>query len=181
MPEARQEWTNGLAIIRPNPGKTFADGNIVIYIADDSVVHVLFSRAEIGQLLASKECADDLATIRYTHPGFDSERLGVLRDRVAALDLKVENLSPSKSEVERLRVEAATRVLQRYLRDHGLPLPEGSPLLTSGPLSSMRSPKLTEAFEDRSVVERVLQDHDPNAIRALVFLVSRNVIELGYP
>lgn len=181
MPQARQEWTNGLAIIRPNPSRAFVDGNIVIYIANDSGVRVLFSRAEIGQLLASKECADDLATIRYTHPGFDSARLGVLRDRVAALDSKVENISPSKPEVERLRTEAATRVLERYLRDNGLLRPEGSPLLTSGLLSSMRSPKLTEALKDRSVVERILQDHNPNALRAMVFLVNRNVIELGFP
>jgi|CXWL01.1.fsa_nt_gi hypothetical protein len=92
-----------------------------------------------------------------------------------------QHASPSKPEVERLKTEAATRVLERYLRDNGLPLPEGSPLLTSGLLSSMRSPKLTGALKDRSVVERVLQDHNPNALRALVFLVSRNVIELGYP
>ncbi len=181
MPQARQELADGLAIVRPNPGRAFADGNMVIYVAGRSAVHVLFSRAEIGQLLAFKECADDLATIRYTHPGFDSARLGALRDRVAALDSKVTNLSPSKPEFERLKTEAATRVLEHYLRDSGLPLPDDSPVLTSGPLSSMRSPKLTEALKDPSVVERVLHDHNPNALRALVFLVNRNVVELDYP
>jgi len=181
MPRARQEWADGLAIIRPDPKGTFADGNIVIYIAGRSAVHVLFSRAEIGQLLEFKECADDLTTIRYTHPGFDSARLRALCDRVAALDLKVANLSPSKPELERLKTEAATRVLEHYLRGSGLPLPDDSPLLTSGPLSSMRSPKLTEVLKDPSVVEGVLRDHNPNTLRALVFLVNRNVIELDYP
>jgi len=181
MPQARQELADGLAIIRPNPSRAFADGNIVIYVAGRSAVHVLFSRAELAQLLAFKECADDLATIRYTHPGFDSARLRALRDRVAALDLKVANLSASKPELERLKTEAATRVLERYLRDAGLPLPDGWPLLTSGPLSPARSPRLTEAFKDASVVEQLLRDHNPNALRALVFLVNRKVIELDYP
>ncbi len=181
MPQARQELADGIAIIRPDPERACADGNMAIYVVGRSAVHVLFTRAEIGQLLAFKECDDDLATIRYTHPGFDSARLCALRDRVAALDLKVANLAPSKAELERLKTEAATRVLERYLRDAGLPLPDSSPLLTSGPLSSARSPKLTGALKNPSVVERVLQDHKPNTLRALVFLVNRNVIELDYP
>jgi hypothetical protein len=58
---------------------------------------------------------------------------------------------------------------------------DGSPLLVSGPLSSTRSPKLTQALEDPAIVERVLQDRDPTTLRALVFLVNRKVIELDYP
>jgi hypothetical protein len=181
MPQARSELSDGLAMIRPDPQRAYGDGNIALYVAGKSDIHVFFSCAEMGQLLAFKECADDLATIRYTHPGFDSARLRALRDRFAALDLKVANLSPSKPELERLKTEAATRVLEHYLRDSGLPLPDASPLLTSGPLSSTRSPKLTEWLKDASVVERVVQDHNPNTLRALLFLVNRNIIELDYP
>ncbi len=181
LPQARQELADGIAIIRPDPGRAYVDGNMVIYVAGRSAVHVLFSRAEIAQLLAFKECGDDLTTIRYTHPGFDPARLQSLRDRVAALNVKVENVSLSGPEVERLKTEAATRVLERYLRDRGLPLSDGGPLLTAGPLSPVRSPRLTEALKDPSVLEQLLQDHHPNALRALLFLVNRKVIELNYP
>ncbi|TWT40355.1 hypothetical protein RAS1_40630 [Phycisphaerae bacterium RAS1] len=181
LPQARRDLADGVAIIRPNPDGAADDGNIVVYVAGKSAVHVLFSRAEIGQLLASRECADDLTTLRYTHPGFDPAQLAVLRERVTALNPKVANLAPSKSELELLRAEAATRLLERCLRDAAVPLPGGAPLLTSGPLTSMRSPKLTAALKDPSVVERILRDHNPDTLRALVFLVSRNIIELDYP
>jgi hypothetical protein len=115
LPQARRELTDGLAIIRPDPQRPYADGNLVVYVAGKSDIHVLFSCAEIGQLLAFKECADDLATIRYTHPAFDSRRLHALRDRIAALGLKVENISPPRPELERLKTEAATRILEHYL------------------------------------------------------------------
>ena len=181
MPRARQGLSDGLVVIRPDPQRAYADGNMVVYVAGKSDIHVLFSCAEIGQLLAFKEYADDLATIRYTHPAFDSTRLRDLRDRVAALGLKVENLSLSKLELERLKTEAATRVLERYLRESGLALPDGSPLLVSGPLSLTRSPKLTEALKDPSVIEQLLRNHHPDALRAMFFLVNRKVIELHYP
>lgn len=181
MPQARSELSDGLAMTRPDPGRAFADGNIVIYVAGKSEIHVLFSCAEIGHLLALKELADDLATIRYTHPGFDSARLRALRDRIAALGLKVENVSLSRPELDRLKTEAATRVLERYLRESGLALPDGSPLMVSGPLSSTRSPKLTAALKEPSVIEQLLRNHNPDVLRALVFLINRRVIELDYP
>ena len=196
LPRARQEMAGGVAILRPDPNRPFADGNLVAYVSGQSAVRVLFSLAEIGRLLALRECTDDLAAIRYTHPEFDSERLLVLRDRVAALDLNVANLSPSPAELERLKTEAATRVLDRCLRQattqvipqDGMPQTDNSPptaglplLTTSGPWSSFRSPKLTAALKDRSVIERILHDHDPDTLRALVFLVRRNVVELDYP
>ncbi len=181
MPQARSELSDGLAIIRPDPQRACANGNIVVYAAGKSEIHVLFSCAEIGHLLAFKELADDLATIRYTHPAFDSTRLRALRDRIATLGLKVENVSLSRPELERLKTEAAARVLERYLRESGLPLPDGSPLMVSGPLSSTRSPKLTAALKDPSVIERLLRNHDPDVLRALVFLVNRRVIGLEYP
>lgn len=181
LPQARQEFADGLAITRPDPGKALADGNIVIYVAGKSAVHVLFSRAEVGQLLASRECADDLTTIHHTHPEFAAARLCALRNRVAASDLDVANLSPAESELERLKTEAAARVLERYLRDGGLPLPNDLPLLTYGTLSPARSPRLSAALEDSSVVERILQDHDANTLRALIFLINRDVIKLPYP
>lgn len=182
LPQAGRELAAGVVILRPDPDRAWADGNLVVYVPGRSAVRVLFSRAEIGQLLALKECTDDLAAIRHTHPEFDSERLRDLRDRAAALGLKVANLSPSEVELEHLQTEAATRVLERRLREDGVPLPGDSPLLTtSGLRSSPRSPKLTAALKDRSVVERVLHDGDPDTLRALVFLVRRNVIELDYP
>ncbi|MEW6249061.1 MAG: hypothetical protein AB1716_00310 [Planctomycetota bacterium] len=181
LPRARQVLPDGIAIIPVDPGGACANGNMVIYVAGRSAVHVLFSRDEIAQLLAFKECGDDLATIRYTHPAFDPARLQALRDRVAALDMTVENVSLSGAELERLKTEAATRVLERYLRDRGLPLSDEAPLLTAGLLSPARSPRLTEALEDPSVVEQLLQDHHPNALRALLFLVNRKVIDLEYP
>ena len=181
MPRARREISNGLAIIRPDPQRACANGNIVVYATGKSEIHVLFSCAEIGHLLAFKELADDLATIRYTHPAFDSTRLRALRDRVAALGLKVENVSLSRPELERLKTEAAARVLERCLRESGLALPDGLPLMVSGPLSSTRSPKLTAALKDPSVIEQLLRNHNPDVLRALVFLVNRRVIELEYP
>lgn len=181
LPQARQEAINGLAMIRPDPGEDFADDNMVIYVVGRSAVHVLFSRAEVAQLLTFKECSDDLATIRYTHPEFDPVRLGELRDRVAALGLELAQVTPSEGELERLKTEAATRVLEGYLRDGGFPLADDLPLLTSGPLSPMRSPKLSAALRDSAVVEQLLQGHDPNRLRALLFLLNRDIIVLDYP
>ncbi len=185
LPQARREWAqecaDDLAIVRPDPDKAFADGNVVVYVAGKSGVHVLFSYAEIGQLLAFRRCADDLATIEYAHPAFDSARLLALRDRIASLGLNVAGLSPSKPELERLKTEAATRVLERCLRDRDPSSPDDAPLLTSGTLSPTRSPRLTAALKDPSAIERILRDHDPNALRALLFLLNRNIIELKYP
>jgi len=181
MPQARREFADGIAIIRPDPGKAYADGNMVIYVAGRSAVHVLFSRVEIAQLLAFKECDDDLATIRHAHPAFDPARLQSLRDRVADLDVTVENLSLSGTELERLKTEAATRVLERYLRDRGVTLSGGGPLLAASVFSPTRSPRLTAAFRDPSVLEQLLQDAHPNVLRALLFLANRDVVELNYP
>jgi len=181
MPQARHEMSDGLAIIRPAPQRVYADGNMAVYVAGKSDVHVFFSCAEISQLLAFTEFADDLATIRYTHPAFDSSRLSALRDRVAGLGLKVENASLTGPELERLKTEAAARVLERYLRESGLALPDDLPLMLSGPLSSTRSPKLTAALKDQSVIEQLLRNHNPDAIRALVFLVNHRVLRRAYP
>lgn len=181
MPQARHELSDGLAVLRPDPQRACTDGNLAVYVVGRSDVYVLFSRAEIGRLLAFPEMADDLATLRYTHPAFDSARLGALRDRVAALGLKVENASFSKPELDRLKTEAATRILERCLRESGRALPDDLPLLTAGPLAPTRSPKLTAALKEQSVFEQLLNNPDPAALRALVFLINRKVIELHYP
>jgi hypothetical protein len=181
LPQARREMADGLAIIRPDAQRAHGDGNIAVYVAGKPDIHVFFSCAEIGQLLAWQECGDDLATIRYTHPGFDPARLGVLRDRVAALGLKVENVPPSPPGLERLRTEAATRLLERYLRENGVQMPDGSPLLVTGPLPSARSPKLTGALGNPSVMEQVLRSRNPDVLRALFFLVNRHIVDLPYP
>lgn len=180
LTEARKGLGEGVAIIRPDLQRAYADGNIVVYLAGKSGVHVLFSCAEIGQLLAFHEIAEDLATIRYTHPAFHASRLLALRDRLSALGLNVPNLAFSASELEGLKTAAATRILERYLRESGLALVDRSPLLTSGPFTPMHSPKLTEAFKAPSVLEQLLQSHNTDALRALIFLVDRKVIELNF-
>lgn len=179
--QARHQMSDGLAIIRPDSERAYADGNMVVYVAGKKDVRVLFSSAEIGQLLASHEVGDDLATLRYTHPAFDPPRLQALRDRVTALNLKVEGLSLSPSEFERLKIEAATRVLERWLRENGQRLPEDAPLLVSGPLSATRSPRLTRALQDPTTFEQFLRSNCSDAIRALFFLVNRDVVDLAYP
>lgn len=181
LPQARREFADGVAILRPDPSKAFADGNLAVYVAGRSVARVLFSRDEVGRLLALREYTDDLAAIRYKHPDFESATLGVLRDRLAALKLEPSGLTVSKSDTKRLKTEAATRVLERYLRERNLPLPDGAPLLTSDVLGRPRSPKLTAALKDSSVVERILQDRDPNTLRALLFLDNHDIVELAYP
>lgn len=179
--QARQALSSGCAIIRIDPAKAYADGNMIVYVAGKSDIHVFFSCAEIGQLLALKEVADDLTSVRYTHPTFEAARLRVLRDQVAALGLKVGNVSFSGRELEQMKTEAATRIIERYLRERGLAPPGGPPLLISGLLAPARSPKLTEALKDPSALEQILRSNDPDVLRALVYLVGRKVVELEHP
>ncbi len=181
MVQARRELSGGFAIIRLDPQKAYADGNMVVYVEGKSDIHVFFSGAEIGQLLALKEFTDDLASVRYTHPAFDAARLGALRDHVAALGLKVDNVSFSGRELERMKTEAAARIIERYLRERGLAPPGGPPLLISGLLAPARSPKLTEALKDPSALEQILRSNDPDVLRALIYLVRREVVELEHP
>jgi hypothetical protein len=181
MGRAKQELSDGLAIVRLDPEKAYVDGNIVVYVAGKSDVQVLFSCAEIGQLLEFHEFADDLATIRYIHPAFDAGRLLALRDRVATLGLSVANVSFSSTAIEQMKVAAAARIIERYLREAGIAPPSDPPLLSSGLFAPARSPKLTEALKDPSALEQVLRSNNPDVLRALIYLIRREVVELEHP
>jgi len=181
MGQARQALSSGCAIVRIDPAKSYADGNIVVYVASRSDIRMLFSCEEVGQLLALKEVADDLATIRYTHPAFDAAQLRALRDQAAALRVNASNVSFSSRELEQMKAEAAARIVERYLRESGLAPPAGPPLLTSGLFQPASSPKLTEALKDSSTIERILRSNNPDVLRALIYLVRREIVELEHP
>jgi hypothetical protein len=179
--QARDELVDDCLITRPDPQRPYSKDNIVVYLAGKTDIRVLFLTDEIGQLLAFNEVADDLATIRYTHPDFDPKRLSQLRDQVVALGLNVENVAFSGANLEERKTAAAARILERHLRERGVGLSDDLPLLTSGPVTATRSPKLSAAMKDGAVLERVVRSNDPNLTRALIRLVRLNVVELQYP
>jgi hypothetical protein len=156
----------------------YADGNVVLYLEGRTDVRVLFSSEDVGQLLALHEVADDLTTISFTHPDFEPRRLSLLRERVAALGLGAANVSFSRDELKHMKTDAAARVIERALRERGIGLSSSLPLLTSGPFTPTHSPKLTAAFKDPSVLEEIVRSNDPNLIRAVIYLVRLDVIEL---
>jgi hypothetical protein len=181
LPAARSEFREGLAITRPDPARPCADGNMVVYVAGKAGTRLLFSRDEIASLLELNEVADDLATLRYTHPDFEPKRLSELRDRVDALGLNVENTSFSTAELDQRKTAAAARIIERRLRELGVALPDGLALLTSGPLAAASSPKLAAALKDPAVMERIVRANDPDLTRALVRLARLHVVELSCP
>lgn len=95
LPHVRDEWSDGLVVLRSDPRTPYADGNIVLYLEGKSGVRLLFSTAEIGQVLAFHAVADDLATIVYTHPDFDPRRLGAAAQDPAVVEQIVHSNDPN--------------------------------------------------------------------------------------
>lgn len=181
MTGAQIDLEDGIAICALDAQKPVSNDNAVIYVAGRPGIRILFSCDEVGELLALNEIGEDLATIRYTHPDFDPERLRALRDQLAALDLSVRNSTFSAAELDQKKTAAAARIIERDLRERGIALPHDQALLTSGFLAATSSPKLTAALQDRAVVERILAANDPDLTRALIRLSRLHVVELSYP
>lgn len=179
--QARAELASGVAVLRPDPKKPYADGNLVVYLAGKTNTRLLFSREEMAQVLAFKEVGDDLTTIRYTHPEFTSEQLAALCKKVADVGLSVKNAALSATDLERMKTEAAARVLERHLRRGGVDLSESLPLVTYGSLSPPTCPKLSAALKDPAAVDRLVRSNDPDATRALLRLVRLRAVELACP
>jgi len=178
--DARKRLSDGLAIVRPDADGPERSDNFVVYIENDDRVRLLFARDEIERIFSLRELADDMSTLRYTHPGFDQASLRALHDRAAAMNLGVGGLSPSQREMRKLKDEAATRVLERTLRGRGVAL-SNEPLLVTGTLRAAASPKLSEALHDRDVFEGLIKSENPDALRALVYVVDRDIVDLDHP
>ncbi|MBI4717379.1 MAG: hypothetical protein HY763_06215 [Planctomycetes bacterium] len=179
--QARAELGGGVAVLRPDSKRPYADGNLVVYLAGKTNTRLLFSREEMAQLLAFHQVGDDLTTIHYTHPEFTSERLAALCNRLADLGLSVKNATLSAADLERMKTEAAARILERHLRRGGANLSERLPLVTYGLLSPPTCPKLSAALKDAAAVDRLVRSNDPDCTRALLRLVRLRAVELACP
>jgi hypothetical protein len=164
-------------LARPAQQQPYDDDNIVVYLKGRDGYHVYSRLAEINRVFAFKAMASDLKTIRYTHPFFDATVLDQLRAALEEEGIELRNIDLSRAEIEELKTLAAAGILERKLRTLG----GDEPVLTGALLKNNRSPKLTRALRDASVFERIISCGDPEVIRALLYLVANEAIELSHP
>ncbi len=181
LSEAREQLPEEVIFTRPDKGRPYSDSNLVLYLKGHPDFYVYFSSAEIDQILAYRKLADDLDTVDYTHPLFDSGTLAALAARLGALRIDVKNAAMSKGEHEKLKALAASGILEHKLRELGAKFTGDLLVLATDFLGRTRSPKLAQALQDRALFEQIIRCNDPNVIRALVYLVDSDVVKLGHP
>ena len=181
LAEAASAQDNDLILARPDKQRPYADDNIVVFLNGRDGYHVYSCLAEINQLFSHREIESDLKTIHYTHPHFDDAVLEKLRAKLEDASLKIKNTVLSSSETANLKTLAAAGILERKLRALGIALDGDQPLLTTGLFARCRSPKITRALQNQPVFEQVIRSGAPDVIRALVYLVNHEVVELDYP
>ncbi|MFQ5424297.1 MAG: hypothetical protein ACE5F9_10000 [Phycisphaerae bacterium] len=169
----------GCAVTRPDPEHAFTDDNIVVYLRGREGCRVYFSYGEIDALFAYPEVTEDLATVRYTNPLFETGTLDLLKASLKERHIETPNLALPEGRLKQLKSLAAAGVLERKLRSLDVPLTGDTLLLASGLFVPRHSPKLTDALGDKDVLERVLSCGEPNVIRALVYLINNDVVELS--
>ncbi|MBN2563778.1 MAG: hypothetical protein JXQ75_22905 [Phycisphaerae bacterium] len=178
LPEAARHGPGEAIVLRPNKELPFGGDNVVVFAKGRQGFRVYFSLQEIDDIFAMKEIAEDLSTVRYTNPSFSPGVLDTLEAQLTKHSIETPNLAVSSDEMRRLKTRTASAILERTLRELGVSFDSEVPLLASDGLGKTRSPRLTAALRQRSRIEQVISSHEPAVVRALVYLVAADVIEL---
>ncbi|MFQ5429581.1 MAG: hypothetical protein ACE5E1_04645 [Phycisphaerae bacterium] len=179
LAEATAAAGEGLAITRPDRERPFSGGNLVVYVRGRDGFHAYCSSREVDGLFAYPEVADDLTTVRYTHPLFDVAVLDRLKAGLKERQIETPNIALSADRLEALKCRTATGILEKKLRSLGMTMSDEAPLLASATFGRTCSPKLTRALSDAAALEGLISCGEPEVIRALVYLVNADIVEIS--
>jgi hypothetical protein len=178
--EAGAHPSGEIVLARPDGAKPYSRENIVLYLKGQDGYDLYFSTDEIDQvfLLMQTRMESDLETVVYVHPKYKSETITALRTELRARGIELEHGVLSQKEKEELKVMTAAGILEKKLRSLGVALHPDKPILKKGLWGKMSSPKLTAAFANEAVLNRITESGDPAVVRSFNYLVEKQVITL---
>ena len=178
--DAKEASSGSIIFAKPDKNESYSDNNVVLYLKNHDCFYLYFSFDEIDEVfeVAQEKMEDDLETISCLHPYFDSDILDALRKELDRLNIKLKHAELSEKEVEKLRILTSAGILENKLRNIGVKFKTAEPLLKSGLWGRAYSPKLTLAFQDKTILEQIRSSSETKVVKSFNYLMGKKVIKL---